>query len=305
MFPLALAVDGVNVIATKSRRVYTIRGLLGIVALPPLFALLVALVSLGIFEHDFRDDEVLITVWAVLAGASVLWGLALIVFGGPLSRRGAVTFDRARGVAIASGVEHSLAGVTVRVRKLEGLSGWNTIELWRGEARIATVHDRLQPMHASDVTAHAEYLSQLLGDAPVVAAPDAAFGPTPHRLINDNTAAMLCYLPVQGVHLIASLYYVFAAHDRPFVRFAAKQSLVQLGVTFAALIVFGCAFGIPLALVGEGSLQVVLIVLLATSLGVIGIGNLVAHVVACVRAQSGRAWVMPWLRPLVTKWLPR
>lgn len=300
MFPLAFEVEGVNVIATRSRRVYVIRGLLGVLLLPVLFALLVVLIGVAMFEES--PDATMLAVWAALAGASVLWGLVLIVFSRRLSRRGAVTIDRARGVVSAGGIEHSLDGVDVRVRKLEGISGWNTIELWRGQ-RLAIVHDRLQPMHASDVTAHAEYLAQILGGAPLVAAPDAAFGPTPQRMINDNTAAMLCYLPVQGIHLIASLYYLVTAHDRPYVRFAAKQSLTQTGVMFASLLVFGCTFGVPLSLVDD-SLKVVFGVLLGVSLGVVAIANIVAHVIACVRAQSGKLWVIPWLRPIVTKWLP-
>ncbi len=149
-----------------------------------------------------------------------------------------------------------------------------------------------------------QYLSALTGGASVYVTPDAAIGPRKH-LIPDNTAAMLCYLPIQGIHIIASFYYLFAARDRPFVRFAAKQSLMQLGLTLVALIACGVGFGVPLAMMdvdGPKRLTVtavVLIVLLALSLGVIAIGNIVAHIVACVRAQSGKLWVMPWLRRIV------
>ena len=32
--------------------------------------------------------------------------------------------------------------------------------------------------------------------------------------------------------------------------------------------------------------------------------NVGAHIVAAMRAYRGVAWVMPWLRPIVTRWLP-
>src|SRR5688572_1396740 len=92
MFPLALEVEGLNVVATKSRRVYVVRGVLALIALPVLFALLFALIFGGL------DDDIVTLIWAGLSGASALFGLVLLVFARKLSRRGAVTFDRARGV---------------------------------------------------------------------------------------------------------------------------------------------------------------------------------------------------------------
>lgn len=300
MFPLSLVVDGSDVIAQGSRRLYVIRGLLGLFALPILFGLLVLLVALGL---EAFDEEALSLIWGALAIASALWGLVLIVFSGALARRSAVRFDRARGLVCKGAVTLPFDGLEVRVRRVEGISGFTAIDMCHGPHAI-TVHDRLQPMHAADISAHVQYLAQLVGGAPVHASAGAAIGPRKH-LIPDNTAAMLCYLPFQGIHVAASLYYLFAARDRPFVRFAAKQSLAQLGLTFAALIVFGAGFGVPLAIVMDGEKElsaaaIVLIVLLSVSLGVVAIGNIVAHIVACVRAQSGKLWRMPWLRWLLT-----
>ena len=309
LFPLAFEVEGLDVITTRARRVYVLRGLLCILALPPLLALLVALVTVGLVTERLPADiDWLTGSWAVLAGASVLWGLSLIVFSRRLSRRGSVRFDRSRGVVSANGQQEPFAGLEVRVRKLEGITGWNAIELWRGATKVAIVNERLQPQHRRDIATHVEYLGRLL-DAPVVAAPDAAIGPANKHAIADNTAAMLCYLPFQGIHLVASLYYVFAARERPFVRFAAKQSLLQLAFTFVALFVFGVGFGVPLAISADGErelsgLSIVFIVLLALSLGAVAIGNVVAHIVACLRAYSGRAWVIPWLSPISARWLP-
>jgi uncharacterized membrane protein len=299
MFPLALEVDGVDIVATRSRRLYVLRGLLGIFALPILFLLLVGLLAGGL---GF-DDEPLILIWLALSAASIVWGIALIALSRWLSRRGAVRFDRTRGVVSSGSLQLPFEGLELRVRKLEGMSGWTTIEARHGQ-RVIAIHDRLQPMHAIEVATHVNYLAELVG-APVQAAPDAAFGAAKKHLIPDNTAAMLCYLPFQGIHLFASLYYLVAARERPFVRFAAKQSLAQLGMTMLALLVFGVGFGIPLALAMDGEKEltpvaIVLIVLLSVSLGVVAIGNIVAHIVACVRAQGGKLWVMPWLRWIVS-----
>lgn len=282
MFPLALRVEGVDVVAVKSRRVYVIRALLGMLALPFICVVLAAIVELEVFY--------------LLALASLLFGVSLLVLSGYLSRRRMVRFDRSRNVVVAHGIEHPFAGLELRVRVIPGLSQWHVIELARNGTSVVTIHDRLQRFQEPDIHAHTDYLARILGDAPVTGITATA---TRSHLINDNTAAMLCYLPFQGINIIASLYYLFAARDRPFVRFAAKQSLTQMGVTLLMLLVVGLAFGIPLAIFNEGAAAIVFGVLLGVSLATVAIGNIVAILVACVRANGGKLWVIPWLRFLL------
>lgn len=283
---------------------YVARGLLAIVALPLLFGLLLVLAGVGFFDGS-PDEETFTAIWLALSGASFVYGAALVGLSGWLSRRGEVRFDRARGVVVAGSVAHPFEGLEVRVSRRPGLSGWSALELVRQDAPVVTLNDRLQSLHAADVASHAAYVAQLIGAAPL--APSAA---SPPRLFDDRTAAMLCYLPLQGIHVIASLYYLASAHDRPFVRFAAKQSLLQLAATMVSLVVLGVGLGVPLAIVSSAqreipSLGIALIVALSLSLLVIALANVVAHLVACVRAYHGRAWVIPWLRPIAARWLPR
>jgi hypothetical protein len=75
-------------------------------------------------------------------------------------------------------------------------------------------------------------------------------------------------------------------------------------LSFVLLLVICAALGTPVALLGDGLLRVVAIVLLSVSLVVFVIWNLWAHVLACSRAYRRVAWVMPWLRPVVRRWLP-
>ena len=112
---------------------------------------------------------------------------------------------------------------------------------------------------------------------------------------DDRTAALLCYLPAQGVFLIASLYYL-RAHDRPFVRFAALQCLRHTLLTIVVLVLVLGGLGPPTAYFAETSLGPVFAVLLALALVAFAVWNFTAHVVACARAYRGVAWEMPWLR---------
>jgi uncharacterized Tic20 family protein len=284
MFPLAIVVDGTDVVAMKSRRLYVIRGLLGVFLLPILFGVLAALV------------EELYPVWFGLAIASVLWGVTLLSMSSWLAKRRMVRFDRSRNVVLAKNGEFPFASLELRVRRLEGISGWTAIELLRGGQVVATIEDRLQAFHTDDVNTHVEYLSRILGDAPVTGTAIATAKKS--YLIPDTTAAMLCYLPVQGINLVASFIYIFA-RERPFVRFAAKQSLTQIGVFLGSVFATGVLLGLPLALARDETIQLVFGIALGLTLVALAIANLVALITACVRASRGRAWVIPWLRPLL------
>jgi len=122
--------------------------------------------------------------------------------------------------------------------------------------------------------------------------------------VDERTAAMLCYLPVQGIFIGASLYYLLRGDKRPLVRFSARQSLCQLLLSTLLLLLIIALFGVPLALLSDGLVRILLMVLLTLSLVGFVIWNIWAHILACSRAYRRIAWVMPWLRPIAQRWLP-
>lgn len=291
LFPLHLAVEGDAVVARGSVRAYRLRGLLALFVLPFAFGVLVAVLG-GMLD---LTEDVAWVVWLSTAALSVAFGLGLLVGADALAGRRAVRFDRARQVVVAAGAEQPFAGLTVQVRRPSPL-GFSRLELVRDGVPVVTVHDRLGEPHGAEIAIFANYLASVLGSPGEVSggppAGEVGAGPT----AQDRTAAMLCYLPIQGIHLVASLYYLFSARDRPFVRFAARQSLAQLGVTFGAVLLALLGLGAPLAWVsqGQGALPASGIGL-AIALGLALMTVFVAHIVAAMRAYRGEAWVIPWL----------
>ncbi|GAC1525800.1 MAG: hypothetical protein NVS3B10_24510 [Polyangiales bacterium] len=289
--PLVLEVEGANVVAQIPRSLYFKRALLFGAVVPGL--LLLALVR----------DEFTAIVCGALTAASLLGAVLLgAVFGPRLSRASRVVIDRTEHAIVRAKTGQRLPFAAIegiRVVKRAGVSQWTALEVWSAGRPAIVVHERLAPMHAADVAAYAYYLAALL-QVPTDAAPATAAVATQ----KDNTHAMLCYLPVQGVHFFASLWFVFTARDRPLVHFAARQSLLQLAATVVGLGAIGVAFGVPVAALDDGPVRVVMIVLLVIGLAVVAIGNLVAHGYAAYQAHKGRAWVRPWLGFLVRRWLP-
>lgn len=282
-------VEGPTTVITGSPRAYRLRGLLSLLVLPLAFGVLVAVLG-GMVD---APEDVLLVVWLVTVVVSVAYGLVLLVGAERLARRHLVRFDGARRVVVVGAAEHPYAGLSVELVRRSALA-FSRLELVRDGAVVATIHDRLGEPHGADAAALVRHLSGLLGLP-------AAIPASPAPSVDDRTAAMLCYLPIQGIHLVASLYYLFSARERPFVHFAARQSLAQVAVTLGGLVVSLLGLGLPLALVagGERSLPVggvVLTVLLVVALSALAIANLVAHGIAAVRAYRGEVWVIPWLR---------
>jgi uncharacterized Tic20 family protein len=133
----------------------------------------------------------------------------------------------------------------------------------------------------------AEWLAAAIGaEADTRAAPNA-FGWSP------NNVAMLCYMPVQGIWLVASILALATSSD-PFVRFAGKQALayyVATGVALVAAIVG--IVGVTLAIDNEAVLALGLFAMGGLMLVRLGIG-----VYAGWQAYHGKTWVIPgfgWL----------
>lgn len=117
--------------------------------------------------------------------------------------------------------------------------------------------------------------------------------------INDKTAGMLCWMPFQGIWLFASLFYLWKAKDRPFVRSCAIQSLTLFGFTLLGYAFFGLIFGGLSAATDHPAAIGILI------LGISGVAlaNLGIRAVGCWKSLRGEPWVAPGLRGVTRRWL--
>lgn len=305
--PIRIAGDANGFSMTVKVSEYVKRGLTILFAVPVLLALLVFLLYGMIAGNtDVEPDAMpFIGVWVTLSALAGALGLALLVGANYWSERSTVRFDGVRwSMRKHAGAEESLHQfATIRVHKPSQLAKWCALDLTRPGGRAPLrLYGRFQmPKHAHALASHAQWLGGVLR-LPVEFDPKLAQSDA--LGLAEPTAALLCYLPIQGVFLAASIYYILRGDQRPLVHFSARQSLCQTAFTFIVLAAVLVLFGVPVALLGDGPLRVAAIVLLTVALIALVIWNLAAHVVACVRAHRGAIWVMPWLRPFVRRWLP-
>lgn len=115
----------------------------------------------------------------------------------------------------------------------------------------------------------------------------------------------LCYFPIAGVFLFASVGTLIFSRDAS-KRFAAKQSLLHLGLTMCVAVVFGAiiaaSFGVVAAFGVHPALVVIPVLLWAVIHMVL---NLVLRLYASYQASKDPMWVAPWLRPISGKWAGR
>ncbi|MBK8996873.1 MAG: hypothetical protein IPM35_14150 [Myxococcales bacterium] len=273
------------------------RGIVLALSLPLLFALLAVLASL-----DERGVAAPSVVFAGLGGVSFTAGVLLALASPLLSARTRTTLDFAQGVLTRarSPSPVPLAALSgLRVARPSQLGTFLHLCATRTGAPDVRLLGPLVPEHAREASELAGWLGTRLG-LPV----DSASVEAPQASSSDQLAGVLCYLPIQGIFFVASLYYLFTAKRRPFVRFCAIQSLIQLGFSIAALAVILIALGVPVALTEPSPLQTALVVFLALALTGYWLWNFGAHAYACWAAYKGRLWVMPWLGFWVRRFLP-
>jgi hypothetical protein len=119
--------------------------------------------------------------------------------------------------------------------------------------------------------------------------------------IPPGTLAMLCYLPFQGIFLVASIGVLVARPADPLVRFHARQSLALFAAELGAFAVAFAVLGVALAALGDEAGLVVGLV----AVGVVAIGRLGLRIVACLRASKLEPWLVPGLGRWTARWLPR
>lgn len=304
-FPVRFESDGTRAVLHAPPALYVKRALLSIL-LAPVFGT----VGWALTDNDDPALSVLGWVLVALGVFFVVWACVLLPFARVWSRRTEVTFDRVAGMVTharppggAPAYVPLSAIAAVRLRKRDGLAQWWTLEALDGSGRAFPLQERL-PAMSRDLVPLAHDVAAFLG-VPAQVPEEVANGLAGGLAMSESTAAVLCYLPVQGIFLIASVICL-VADRRPFVRFAAKQSLLHFASSLVALIVVAVLGVVPVVLTqhDDGPLRVMTIVWLAMLLVSFAVWNIGAHVYACVQAAKGRAWVMPWLRPIVKNWAP-
>jgi len=274
-------------------------------ALPVLLGLLLFLV-LVLIGDQFEGEPPFFAfacVWLGLAVPAAIWGLISLLTAASASEKSALAFDAQRWSVTRRGHEEPLQKFQrVRARRPSQLVQFWALELVpHGAEKPLSVYGRFAPKHGPALAQAASWLAYMLR---VPADIDPNLYSVDARGRSENSAAMLCYLPIYGVFIATSLYYLLKRDRRPLVRFAARQSLIQTAFSCLVLI-FICAWcGVPIALLEDGPVRVALIVLLVVLLVLFAIWNFAAHIVACTRAHRGVAWVMPWLAPVVNRWHP-
>jgi len=293
-----VAFDGVCLVVQVPAWHWAWRGIVLALALPPLFALLAALLLMEDAEATLPS-----VVIGGLAAVAFLSGLLVVLASPLLSARSKTRIDFSRGAITSTRFPelplHEIASLAV-VRP----SPWTAFLELRALRRSGgpiRILGPLVPKQSGDLYLLASWLGTSLN----VAVDASTVEPRPGASSSgDHMAGLLCYLPVQGIFLIASLYFLFAGKKRPFVRFCAIQSLSQFVFSFGALVVLLVALGVPVAALDGAPLQTVFIVLLALGLTAFWLWNFGAHAYACYAAYKGRLWVMPWLGFWVRRFLP-
>lgn len=266
--------------------------------------------SVGFLLADGVDElGVLLAVTGLLATIGVAWGALGIARSGGVSAASRVVLDLEAGEVRHP--EGRVATADVRalvVRQGSALTKWLVLEARLGptapavagpyappSTRSIVLLGKVPPALGPDLAALARDLGAKLGiEARAEGGVDRAgpLGMTP------GTVAMLCYLPVQGIFLVASIGVLVVARD-PILRFHARQSLVLFAIELA-VIVAAAVLGATAAVVSP-ELGVVVMGLLL--LGAV-MGRLVVRLIASFKASRLEPFVVPGLRPIVGRWLP-
>jgi hypothetical protein len=317
LYPLRTRLEAPGVLVVEAAPLhYVARGLISGVLIPLLLMLLFFYVhhAGGDLPPSFLQGLELFL--EIVGAVLVLVCLGVVVAAPLLSRRTVVRFDRGRGV-----VERPRDGVTVPlaevagigVREGSGLASFSMFDLVLVRAdgtQLLALHGPIAGQHTARAQATRREIEAFLGPGaaalPEKLAPGISAQPTERTTLGfpPNVAAGLCYVPIGGIGFLLSIIMLCSCKDRR-VRFAAKQSLVQLACW---LLVIPVALAVALALafvVPESSpARIPAIILFVVTFSAASFGNVGAYIVACVQAFRGRVWVMPWLRWLIGKSAP-
>jgi len=282
---------------TASARDRLVRGGLLLFVVAPL----VVIVGWGVYGLIVAEDTMasaalgggLVALCAVLPGLAGLWTMATAASRAARSR---VVIDLDERLITRPGAAPAVFRTPDAVRVAPKGLGWSL----RLDGDHPLVLLRHVPRGSGPALADAaEALAEALEvRARVPAAARRARGLVPR---DEDLWATLCYAPIDGVNVAYSVLALMTSPS-PALRFAAKQSLVSLGVElFFALLLGGC-LGVPV-IAASAPLALEAAALLCP-LAVFTIVRVTIRLVASFHAYRGRAWVMPWLSPITRRWAP-
>lgn len=268
-------------------------GALAAFALAPLVTASASAAAFWVAE----DDVSFLSGWGAGAAAAALlalYGIARMVTARPRARRGVVTIDLSERVLERADrtveVLRDVAAVRVRRGRLA-----LALELAHGDGR-ATPLLRAPRSEGRALAEAADHLADALGTEAEV--PAAARRARPLIPRDPRLASALCYAPIDGLFVAASLYYMATSRD-PFVRFSAKQSLALFALSLLSLPLFVGCCGLPFASIVPRDLVTAAV----GSSVILWIGaRVAARTMAAMRAHRGIVWIQPWLSP-IARWL--
>ncbi|MCB9596533.1 MAG: hypothetical protein H6719_27665 [Sandaracinaceae bacterium] len=290
--------SGDRVAIRESARDRLTRGALWLFVAPSLVAA-TGWTGYGLFVEERSVGLLLVTGGVVALGCvgPALFGLYTMATANRTAHARRVVFDLGERLVERRGAAPAVYRKPDAVRVARaGLLGW-TLRL-DGETPMTLVR-RVPHGSGRALAEAADALAEALGvEARVPAAARTAMGAIPH---DEDTWAALCYLPLDGVNFAYCLMALLSSRH-PRLRFAAKQSLVQLAVeAFLAACLSGC-LGIPL--VAASAPFAVEAAAFLCPFTIFGALRVTVRLTAALRAYRKTAWVMPWLGPIVRRWAP-
>jgi hypothetical protein len=150
------------------------------------------------------------------------------------------------------------------------------------------------PRKSAEVLELAEYLGRRMGKPVVV---ESAIQAGDRLGLSTRSAALFCWMPLQGIYMFFALYYGFKQPVRPFVHFHARQSLAQFcAAVLLGLPLVGLAGGLVLLAERAQGARTVAAVAAVLVLLLFFAWNLGSRIVGCYWAWKGESRVLPWLR---------
>jgi len=124
----------------------------------------------------------------------------------------------------------------------------------------------------------------------------APTGKTKVLNLDYNVAAMLAYLPICWISLVASIIWIASEpKENKFLRFHALQSLILTGALIAVYIVLWI-FGAVAIRIFFGFGLLVLLLEVA-----VGVGGLVLFILGAVKGYQGQMWKLPIIGDMAEK----
>ncbi|MCB9777250.1 MAG: DUF4870 domain-containing protein [Alphaproteobacteria bacterium] len=272
---------------------------LAVLVLLPVLSMLIGLLVVAMTSGNLG----LVVGAAVAAGGSllsVMGGVVMLIRAPGKSADSQVLIHTDRrvvgqGVAVGPGEL-----VSLRVGQPQPMLKWLGVIGKRSDGSEVVLLGRLPPGRGRTIAALGEWLGSAFGVPVDTRVARSGTGRKPEH------AAAMCYVPVQGIGFMYSVYTLFVSDD-PLVRFSAKQSLsFQLltgGATFA---VVGGAIGAAMAgqrLGVEPAAAGAVFVLAAGFAVLFALLRLAFMIIAAIKALSGKAWPMPVFSILSRRWL--